>query len=339
MNKLFYKSFKSIYNSLYIIDVGARSGLEDVLRNLEKNLDINIIGFEPEKKAFDKLMINVPERTVYFNVGLFSKKCKKTLYVTRDPGNTSLYKPDYNFLNSYFTKEDLSKLEIVSEHIVDVDTLDNVLESSELNPDFIKLDTEGSEVDILYGCNKFLQNNLLGVESEISYHRLKLSQLTFKDLDNFLDKLDFQLFDLKQRHIKRPIGQEFGMRKGQLMYCDALYFKSIKGLENIVKDKPITYKKHKIINMIILTCSYGYFDYGYEVFYTFKKLFNKKEIESIEKGFKNSKIKYLRFPHFLGRGFIGKIFYKIGVFLGSGYWNNRSAFRYGDDSIGNIDLH
>jgi len=54
--KNFVKECKSIENEdIIIIDIGARTGLEDVLKTLESITPLKVIGFEPEPEEFERL--------------------------------------------------------------------------------------------------------------------------------------------------------------------------------------------------------------------------------------------------------------------------------------------
>jgi hypothetical protein len=88
---------------------------------------------------------------------------------------------------------------------------------------------------------------------------------------------------------------------------------------------------------MILVGGYGYFDYAYEIFEHFKYLFSGPDQKVILESFNQTIIPISKFPHFPGRGFIANIFYQLGVIIGSSEAANRSAFRFGDRTLGNID--
>ena len=337
--KKFVKEFLNNFNaSPKIIDVGARTGLEDNLLFLSQNIDTKILGFEPEPLEFERLSMNLHSNLTLLNTALYSSKKEITLYVTKDPGLSSIYKPKLDFLKEIETKKALGNYTVVKEIKVEANTLDDEVNSTEFkNADFIKIDTEGSEVDILKGSEKLLSQSLIGVESEMSYIQLREEQPTFQDLIKLLHDHDFQIFDTRNKFQKRESGQSYGKRKGQLIYCDALFFKSLKGIDNITKELSQKDKKTKICNSIAIITSYGYFDYAYEIFNYFKDIFNEDECKAMKKSFKNSEITIMKLPYFPGRGFIGLIFYKIGMIFSSGHYQNRSANRFGDNNLGNID--
>jgi len=68
--------------------------------------------------------------------------------------------------------------------------------------DFLKLDTQGSEFDILSGASRMLQT-YLGVEAEVMFHPLYDEQPMFADVDVLLRNAGFHLWPGPAR-IKLP---------------------------------------------------------------------------------------------------------------------------------------
>ena len=271
------------------------------------------------------------------NTALSKDSGKIPLYVTSDPGLTSIYKPNFKLLKEISTEKNFKKFTIENQILVSADKLDNQLDIKKIDhADFIKIDTEGSEVDILMGAQEILKNSVFGIESEIAFVQMRENQLTFSDLHKYLSEAGFHLFDLKNRYLKRPKGQLFGMLKGQLIYCDALFFKTIDALQTTLKQFSKEKQKLMIINAITISGVYGYFDYAHEIFRSFEDLFDSMEKTQILKAFEYSKVKLLRIPHFPGRGTLSLIFYTLALILASRI-EHRNATRFGNNSIGNID--
>ena len=115
-----------------------------------------------------------------------------------------------------------------------VDTLDNVFQKSTLegggeviNPDFVKLDTQGTELYILKGMQHTLTRSIFGVEVEVEFIEMYLDQPLFNKVDSFMRERGFHLFDLKKYYWQRKCGIGFdGNHKGQLVHGDALYFRN-----------------------------------------------------------------------------------------------------------------
>ena len=63
-----------------------------------------------------------------------------------------------------------------------------------VNPDFMKIDVEGAELDVLKGANKCLRN-ILGVEIESCFFQLRKNQPLVNDVIKFLSNEDFEFID------------------------------------------------------------------------------------------------------------------------------------------------
>ncbi|MFM8949052.1 MAG: FkbM family methyltransferase, partial [Acidimicrobiaceae bacterium] len=113
-------------------------------------------------------------------------------------------------------------------------TLDSAL-ASKIQPDFLKLDTQGSELDILHGATASLQN-CLGLEVEVEFREMYQSQPLFGDLSKFLldndfDFVDFVAFGKWER--SRPDGLRTFL--GELIHADALFLRSPESAVGLAK--------------------------------------------------------------------------------------------------------
>ena len=88
-----------------------------------------------------------------------SADIKETINLTKSRGCSSLYKPNLKYLKNYPDVERFFVEDTVTVETTSLDTLYNDKVFS--NIDFIKIDTQGSELDILKGGEKFLSKNLL----------------------------------------------------------------------------------------------------------------------------------------------------------------------------------
>lgn len=80
------------------IDVGARDDISELLKKIEVNL--NVYGFETDPSENEFLNKKYPNRK-YYKYGLLSSKKNLELFVTNDPGSSSLYKPNVSENSNY----------------------------------------------------------------------------------------------------------------------------------------------------------------------------------------------------------------------------------------------
>lgn len=110
-----------------------------------------IYAFEPNKNTFDLLTQNVNQSVKCFNIGLGSKEKNEEIYTYSD--NLSISHANvYGEVFSEFHKND----NIVTIGF-QVNTLDKFCEQEKVNHiDFLKIGTEGNELDVLKGGRKMI---------------------------------------------------------------------------------------------------------------------------------------------------------------------------------------
>ena len=113
---------------------------------------LNIFLFEPDQRVI-KNYVSSKDNNLnlkIFDKGLWKNKTQKYFYQFANQASSSFFEPNLKKLSSYNLGINLYHVEkkILSE----VDCLDNLLFN--YNVDFIKLDTEGADYEILLGAKK-----------------------------------------------------------------------------------------------------------------------------------------------------------------------------------------
>jgi hypothetical protein len=194
------------------------------------------------------------------------------------------------------------RFDIVGTKTINVDTLDHQLrEHGIADVDFIKVDTQGSELFILQGATQALSGGVFGVEVEVEFAEMYEGQPLFADVDKFLRPIGFQLFDLKLSHMKRAAGKRWGKRKGQLIYGDALYLKDFRKLREILQGLPETERRGKVLRALSICFLYGYFDFALEIFEQERQVFDEQQARAILAKIQSSRSLSSRIPIFRGR--------------------------------------
>lgn len=291
-------SFYSFYqtNPLVFIDVGSRGGIPPHWVPARAYLDV--VGFEPDTDAFAQLNSNKKSGR-HFNIGLYNQATTLDLYVTREGGDSSLLKPNADFLR-HFPQPDRYSVKAMSR--VQLDTLDHVLEQNNVaDADFIKIDTQGTELFILQGARQTLNDHLLGLEIEVEFAPIYCDQPRFNEIDRFVSQFGFELFDMVPVYWKRALASSGAQAKGQIIYADVLYLAGLDRLEKLVTQGTAEKGKSKVLHLITSALVYGYQDYALEISQRFANYFSATEQQALASSLESVPFSATTPPNFPGK--------------------------------------
>ena len=266
MNVFVDSRFDATYQQdpLTLVDVGARGGLKPNWSHAQRHL--RIIGLEPDQTEYQRLVEHAnrdPNAPTFLGAAAHNRRGPVRLYVARDRGLSSVFPPDRDFLNAFPEAE---RFDTVDQREVEAQALDELLDAHQLTGvDFIKADTQGSELFVLQGAVRALNSSVIGVEVEAEFTPIYAGQPVFADVDAYLRPLGFQLFDLRPCYWKRRAGRTLGGPRGQIIWADALYLKSIVALRALVDGTPESRRPGKLLKAIAIALLYGYYDYAFEI--------------------------------------------------------------------------
>jgi FkbM family methyltransferase len=290
------------------VDIGASGGLENVWKRNQN--DLTVIGFEPDEKEYKKLIKMGKSNRHYINSAVSDFHGFKELLVRQAQGNTSFYEFNQKLINVF---PHMERFNIISRATVKTDTLDSLLTKNNYNnPDFLKIDVEGAELDVLNGGIKSIANDIFGIQIEVRFIEFYKNSPLFSTINNFLINNNFQLFDMNRYYYKRSKGLWKGCLKGQLGVADALYLKtSNKLLENCEGLNSIDQKKRKLLRALKICLVYGYYDYASELLSCGKDYYSDEEYKIIFKEINEYYSFSERIPNFKGKAYIHSLLIKF----------------------------
>jgi FkbM family methyltransferase len=236
-------------NSLLLIDVGASGGIHS--RWPKFTSCYKAVLFEPDPREAKILKSKNKENITVIESALSDSEKTIDFHLCKKQQNSSMYLPNFEFINKF---PDSERFEVLRSIKMEADSLDSQLKKNNIeDTDFIKLDTQGSELSILQGGVNTLKN-VIGVEIEVEFVELYKKQPLFNEIDTFMKKNGFQLYDLR-RYFWRTNEEDnyYGNMKGQLVIGEALYFRPP---EQVISVKG--FAKEKIIRAIFIYLVYGY---------------------------------------------------------------------------------
>lgn len=243
-------------NHLVIADVGAAGGLDPRWQSLQPFARFLTFEPRPDNDASDPRVTNFP-------VGLAAEKGNRLLHISRSPHSSSLYSINMAFMGAFAVRE---CYETIGETQVEVDTLDNCLAAAgNLQLDFLKVDVEGAEAEVLEGAEAALGHGVLGVRTEVSFGPRHVDAPLFGELDSFLRQRGFQLFTLSRELMIRENALYNALAQPQCVWGDAVYFLSRESLFARLQKLPGERRAAALAKMVVLLVKHRIYDYSIEL--------------------------------------------------------------------------
>jgi FkbM family methyltransferase len=210
---------------LRLVDIGARGGIAPRWERMTSVLEVT--AFEPESSECERLnreAASLPYPIRYLPVGLWREPADAIpLHVTYWPVASSLRRPNAEFLRSFPEAEKLFGVQHVE--TIAVTTLDEVARREGVVADCLKVDVEGTALDVLIGAEATLRDTLV-LEVEAELNPLFEDEALFPEVDSHLRERGWVLQGLRRTSWRRGARLDastagFG---GQIVAVDALYW-------------------------------------------------------------------------------------------------------------------
>lgn len=136
---------------LTYVDVGARGGLSPSLSRFREIL--KVVMFEPDPDEAARLQHECqPSDTVVISAAVSDRTSRQVIYLTRKRGNSSIFPPRGHTIGlTAIDGEGLARYSIDSTVEVDTRRLDESLAVHGLSAEILKIDTQGSEWQVIQG--------------------------------------------------------------------------------------------------------------------------------------------------------------------------------------------
>ena len=181
-------------NKIIALDVGAQGGFNsDTFFPKRYDHFFEEILIEPIDSEAEKII----SKKFIINKGLWSKKTKKKLYILENRlGSSSMYEPNINSFDLHnINEKKYDNYKVTRSIEVECDTLANQLTELNINNlDYLKIDTQGAELEILKGLGNFRP---LLIKIEAHFFSMYKNAPSWHELINLLYELNYVLIDWK----------------------------------------------------------------------------------------------------------------------------------------------
>lgn len=206
-----------------VVDAGAMNLGEEIYAPLERRGRATVLGFEPVPEECEKLNRTARPGHRYLPYAVGDGRVR-TLHICNYSMTSSLYEPNTDLLNLYQALGEL--VQVVRRVDLQTVRLDDIPEAREA--DFLKLDVQGAELDILLGAPITL-SGVLAIHTEVEFVPIYRHQPLFADVDQELRRRGFYFHrfqGLSGRPLKPLLRDNTPtLSMGQVLWGDAVYLR------------------------------------------------------------------------------------------------------------------
>ena len=239
----------------------------------EENL--HILCFEPNEETN---ISNSKATKINITNVLWNDETQIKFHIAKEKSQSSVHPPNIDLIKKFSDENWVSRQ---TQKTVDLQTvkLDSVINKNSFNADFLKIDTQGSEYEILEGSKETLAGGLFGVLLETWSYPFHKDQKLSYDVMKIMDENGYFLADLnKGGYYRRKTVSNNTLFLGQIGQLDLLYFETIEKFTSNQKSN------EEIIKAACLADLYGMTDYSIEILNYYKnysvlieKILNKRK--------------------------------------------------------------
>jgi FkbM family methyltransferase len=251
---------------IHAMDVGAAGGVAPHWRDYLPVLEVDC--FEPDAQECALRQRDSPPNLHWFPVALAGTTGRREFYVLNRATGSSLYPPNDPVILEYSGRSYAGVRRVVE---VDCMSLaDFLAEHRRPMPALMKLDTQGTELEILSSLTSAQLDGLLCVELEVEFVELYKGQPTFGDVHAFMQRHGFRLLDLRTHrsyrnakdeafhYLRKYLGTAAGSPalSAELVAGDALYVP-----ESLVRAS--SESTARLVSFLCLLRMYGFYDLAF----------------------------------------------------------------------------
>jgi FkbM family methyltransferase len=244
---------------------------------------VNVLYEADDKCALEMIAQNTNENFHVLPYCLGPEDTAGKLYITNNPYASSNLKPNPEY-DTYYCEVRLAgeidgismqdarydavygnENKVVEVRNVMVHALDTLVRDGKvpgnLMPDFLSLDTQGSELDILRGAEATLHDHCIALATEIEFHPMYEGQALFSGIFDFALSHGFYFVGFTYLQEISPKRMPIGARaKGFLAFGDALFLRRIDSVKSMADSSD---EQHlMLLKLAFIALNFGYLEYA-----------------------------------------------------------------------------
>ena len=248
------------------VDIGARGGVHPLVDPVGQA--VAVLGFEPDAAECERIRRDDALKRRFARVEIEAAALSNiagpaTLHEVAAPTNSSLLAPDPYFVARYA----MAKWHEIGQSSLETTTLDDVLFSRRAAEsdwgEAVKIDTQGTEYEILLGARRTLQERTLFLCVEVSFCELYGGQKLFSDVELLLRNAGFSFygFDRLFNRSRKTLDKRSHWGRERTIQADAYFFRD--PFDRPGNDRVLTTRALVILAVFALMT--GYHDFAIEL--------------------------------------------------------------------------
>jgi FkbM family methyltransferase len=246
--------------ALKFVDIGGRGEAFSPLLPLASFADYYVA--EPDDVEATRLLEQLPRQAPWRSVTVIPKAIAngtemRSLYVTQEPGMSSLLEPDSRLTQRYYLGRKFGVTDVVQVPTIPLDAA--AAEYGFADATFLKIDTQGTELEVLQSARHLLPL-LAGIHTESSFQPFYKGQPLFADVDRFLREAGFDLVTLNRTTLRRAAYREALYSKREIAWAHCLYLRDATTLA-AAPGASLT----RIARLLALVVAFQQFDLAFDI--------------------------------------------------------------------------
>lgn len=209
-----------------LMDVGANPTHKPPYFDLLNAGNSELHGFEPQQDAFEKLMASKQDHETYHPYAV-GRSRETQFQICAGSSFSSLYRPSDKHID--FLGHWKNALTVAREVDVQTHALDDIPDLPK--PDFLKMDVQGAELEILQTGRNTL-SDAVAVMPEVRFFQIYEDEPMFGEVDGYLREMGFMLLKILPGATLRITSSRMerlrpAMTRSQMIDSDAIYIRDM----------------------------------------------------------------------------------------------------------------